>query len=735
MEPWTIDARRFIPDQKAVDYIFQNNLIKRYLKIGKQDDKLVLVGGKGSGKTLLLRYKSYLYRNTLSGYKFNASDNQLIEYLMIQTASISPKEVAALCVEEKWKNIWFITLSTMALKSFGAKLPEPFNKEFDVANDVSSIVSHLLNPPSRVDKLSKYSHLLLGALSQITSGTAIFVDNVDQGVEDVFKPYLANQVISHAEATNMWIYAQTSIIQNIYRITQVNSHIRIFATVRREVLAKMNDPVRVNYEEICSDLKYTKAELEEIFEKNIRLMDAAEYVDARQSTYLGRFLGLNYLPHPFARTEQGTPRAEKSFDFIFRHTYGRPRDVIQMGHSLHNDVTLQQNYRNSMQDAQRVDAVRYKVNSVSATLYESYKREIIPFTGETLFEDFLTHFSRSNVIQVSGVEDAHRPVLDQFYKFGLLGYVQRKGYGHQPVQTFLPVATHNFQDMKRPEPDYFLVHPSLDQALIDRSRFDGFYDVRNIIEDGSPFITALPNGLAHNDDRPQDIQFYLPAKAQGNRLEQPSPGYNQKGALIKYYQGLFSSQENYDAVFYWKYLRDFDSLIYDRALLKIADFLPKKVTEQGDIIARINRIPVALGYRIELKEEPNIECLGKFAKLLFGRFLTVGSFLLLDLPIAQIHDWLTHGNLLSQRVAGPADFRFLKDCFFIKGFPQNDDPRTLAAAKREVFNHLSEHEKQRLGMMRDRIKEALGELDWLNDEDYRLVEQNLLGKGWLNLSF
>ena len=52
MKPWTIDARRFIPDDKAVDYIFKNSRIKNYLKTGKEDDNLILAGGKRSGKTL-----------------------------------------------------------------------------------------------------------------------------------------------------------------------------------------------------------------------------------------------------------------------------------------------------------------------------------------------------------------------------------------------------------------------------------------------------------------------------------------------------------------------------------------------------------------------------------------------------------------------------------------------------------------------------------------------------------
>lgn len=734
MKPWTIDARRFIPDDKAVDYIFKNSRIKNYLKTGKEDDNLILAGGKGSGKTLLLRYKSYLYRNNLSGFKFNTGDSQLVEYITIHTGTISQKELVGLCTEEKWKNIWFLTLSIAIIKIFGSNLPERLKKEFDFASNISAIVTYLLDSPARVDKLAKSSHLLLGALNQVTSGVAIFVDNIDQGIEIFIEDYLTNQTITHEQAIDMWVHAQTAIIHIIYKLTQINAHIKIFATVRREALSRLNAPVGVNYDEICTDLKYTRAETKEIFEKNIQMMDESDYVNKENPDYIGKFLGLNTIPHPFAKDDQNKPREENIFDFIYRHTYGRPRGIILMGDALYNDVILQGNYKNKT-IADRCFLVRHRVNAVSSTLFEAYKKEIMPFTGEEIFENFFQRFSRSNLILNQGLDEPAQALIKKFFNLGLLGYVPRRPYEqNKPVQIFLPAATYNFQDNPLPETEYFLIHPSLDQALIDRSRFDGFYDPRNIIGDSYTFTTKFPNGVNGSDDRPKDIAYYLPRGIQGQRMDKSAPGYGQHFPLGTFYTQLFSSKENYDAVKYWEYLDKVDRAFEYLALYKILKKIPHKLEKSEEILTRINDIPVVFGYRTELKSL-DIENLDKFAKRLYGRLLTIGSFLLLDYPIVFIHDWLVHGTLNSQRASRESDYRFLKDCFFIKGFPNAEDNQTIRTAKKEIFEYLSEHEKQRLEKSRDNIRGIMADLDWLKDSDYKMLERDLFNKGWLSLSF
>ena len=121
------------------------------------------------------------------------------------------------------------------------------------------------------------------------------------------------------------------LVAAIYSIYRQNSHVKIFATIRREPWEAATGTLKVNYRNHATFLQYEKDEIRQIFEKNISMMNEEDLVAPSGKNPIERFIGFDEIPHRFALDENEEPRKEDVFDFIYRHTYGRPREIVLMG--------------------------------------------------------------------------------------------------------------------------------------------------------------------------------------------------------------------------------------------------------------------------------------------------------------------------------------------------------------------------------------------------------------------
>ena len=113
------------------------------------------------------------------------------------------------------------------------------------------------------------------------------------------------------------------------------------------------------------------------------------------------------------------------------------------------------------------------------TLFNEYKKEIIPNFNEEDFNNFVKGIPK-NIISRKKIKTLNPELVKFYFNLGLIGYVKEKSGSDVPlIQEFLPSSTYNYHNLSDlPESDYYFLHPSVDQALIDKNGvgFDYFYN-------------------------------------------------------------------------------------------------------------------------------------------------------------------------------------------------------------------------------------------------------------------
>jgi len=485
MNPWIADAGGISPDEDLSNYIYKNDLIEKYLQIGDHERNFILLAPKGLGKTLILNYKSYLYRHLdhLKGYKFSP-DDQLSENLSIITPQLSKEELLNFQDLPLWIKIWHFTLYVLLYRTHNLKLPQKLESIFKGADRASIILSLLLSSRGRLYDILSYSLELKNQVNKIQSGTAIFIDNVDQGFEVYLKEYHYSDDHLGPEnpSVRVWINAQLGLIISSYMINKDNSHLKIFVTIRSEAFTYFESPIKQNILSYSTKLSYNKNEVKKIFEKNIELMDEKELVDTKAIDTIRRFSGIQEIEHLIVRTSDGKKMKESLFDFFYRHTFGRPREIVMIGHQLTFTVLNNDEYRKAGH-SKKEDLIRWAIDSLSNDFFENYKTEIIPRFDEEILKIFCASIKK-NTIRRTELNQIDDKIIRFLIGAGMLGYVsdvevQRKQ--KKTIQKFYPAAEYNYTHLDLiPDSDCYVTHPTMDHTLNSQLGLK-FYNEHSII--------------------------------------------------------------------------------------------------------------------------------------------------------------------------------------------------------------------------------------------------------------
>jgi hypothetical protein len=487
---WTFDAdnidiRDITPDN-IYQYVVRTPAVESFLRYGAEDRKYFVVAPKGLGKTFLLKVKSKFYRENVSGYKHHCipSGDELVEKLTSIRVSFSKEELGKFRRIETWEKTWELSLLTMMLRNFNTELPSALEALIGEARSLLDILSAFLRSRNAIDRL--YSEHVstslrpkVGELSRLGANQiAIFIDNIDEGIE-----MHGYSLKHHAETLSgdVWVNAQLGIMKVIRDLCTRYKHVKIFVSVRSEAFRMLEAQTSLQYQEMASILTYTKAQLKEIFEQNIAKTKRENLARPDAINDIERFTGLSKMDHRFVQ-DGGTLRREDIFDFIVRHTFGRPREIVLMGSRI-GEIPVSERSRDG-------EAVREMVNSVSTAILDQLKREIVPYFEEEAFDRFC-ELIQSNVISTKqaqaisnhiseGMQFQH-DIFSYLYSIGLVGTTEWNFRRKQFIQKFLPVGHYSLtEDIPPKASKYFVIHSAVDKILRDKHG-RAFYDKHNII--------------------------------------------------------------------------------------------------------------------------------------------------------------------------------------------------------------------------------------------------------------
>jgi len=502
MRPWTVDA-----DDIRIAEDFDEGLlhltpwIEGFLNAG--DDRFVVVGTKGFGKTLLLKAKRIRLQRT-DGV-LCIPENTLLDKPIGD--KIFSKDQLALYAQstEWWTKVWLISIAAAVLKRLdqldGVRVDGRLATLLE-DRGLRGVIDHFVNlldlPRTELHRCATdVDNALVPRLRALNSPVAIFIDNVDE----YFNKHV--RAVGRASHTgevspSIWYFAQMGLVEVAYQLRRVNHHLKVFAAVRKEAFLRFDEMTSMvqQYRGSAVDMHYTVESLREIFVNNIRREKERNLVapELTRSRPIEAFTGQAAVINAF------THEAEDVFEYIARHTLHRPRDFMTVGQKL-----------SDLSPAERRVPERFKdvVNQAANEIAAEYLNEIAPYLGNVDLQKVLGSLS-SNVLRRQEVEDifyAHNAaasasddlehIFCMLFRAGLLGHLDLDHVSGKRVQRFLRPGEQIFQpDGLLPDSSHYLVHPVL-SGLIARLNpsYVQQHDRVNLIGPGRPWKDASDRQL------------------------------------------------------------------------------------------------------------------------------------------------------------------------------------------------------------------------------------------------
>jgi class 3 adenylate cyclase len=471
MRAWTVDA-----DDIRVAEDFDEALLHRTAEIDAfltpgRDDKFIVIGTKGFGKTLLLKAKRILYQREAQAICLpsgNLLDKPIGDKIFgresIAFFSVSPLP---------WAKAWLAAIAATALKQVGAT--EGLKVGARLAGlladaQLHSVIDHFVRlldfTPSELQRCATDTDgHLVPRLRALTTPLAIFIDGIDEyfnkHVEELpFSPSVTGEL-----SPEVWYFAQLGLVEVAYQLRRINHRLKIFAAIRKEAYARLPQRTAMSqqYRGSAVDIVYPPDSLREIFVNNVRLVKGDRLVQPERARAhpLEAFLGRASIADTYTREE------EDAFEFLCRHTLLRPRDLMTIGERL-----------GALRPDERRNEHRLKegVNQAAAEIALEYLAEIAPYIGDMELDQLFRLLpgpvlTRAEVESIFAQHSAGaaqpRHVFSALYRVGLLGYVQHDLVRGEWRQRFLRPGEAALQanDDMLPRATHYLVHPVLSDVI------------------------------------------------------------------------------------------------------------------------------------------------------------------------------------------------------------------------------------------------------------------------------
>jgi class 3 adenylate cyclase len=465
MRPWTVDA-----DDIRVAEDFDESLLHRTPEIDAfltpdRDDKFIVIGTKGFGKTLLLKAKRVLYQR--EGQAICLPTGNLLDKPIGD--KIFGRESIALFAASPlpWSKVWLCAIALAALKHVGAEAGLQVGPKLaGLVGDAQlhSVIDHFVRlldfTPTELQRCATETDgHLVPRLRALNSPLALFIDGVDEYFNKHVEDGPASPSVTGELSPNVWYFSQLGLVEVAYQLRRINHHLKIFAAIRKEAYARLPQRTAMaqQYRGSAVDIVYSPESLREIFINNVRFVKAERMVQPERvrTNPLEAFLGRTSVIDTYTREE------EDAFEYVCRHTLLRPRDLMTIGERLA-----------ALRPDERRNEFRLKeaVNQSATEIAHEYLAEIAPYVAgldpDRLFQRLPGHvITRAEVEAIDAGDAATLDGSDAFsalYRVGLLGYVQHDRVRGEWRQRFLRPGEATLEtNGALPRATHYLVHPVL----------------------------------------------------------------------------------------------------------------------------------------------------------------------------------------------------------------------------------------------------------------------------------
>lgn len=468
MRAWTVDA-----DDIRVAEDFDASFLHRTAEIDSflapdRDDKFIVIGTKGFGKTLLLKAKRILVQQ---GARHACLPSGSLLDKPIGDKIFSRETLAFFAASPlPWSKVWLTAIGLAALKHFNATEGLKVNPRLQsLIRDAQlhGVIDHFVRlldfTPSDLQRCANDTDgHLVPRLRALKSPVSIFIDGIDEYFNKHVEDHDDNASVTGELSPQVWYFAQLGLVEVAYQLRRINHHLKVFAAIRKEAYASLprRTAMAQQYRGSAIDIVYSPESLREIFVNNVRLVKQDRLVRAAR-------LRTNPLEAFFGRTgltDVYTGEEEDAFEFVCRHTLLRPRDLMTIGERV---ASLPPDVRRHEQ------RLKESIHQAATEIAHEYLAEIAPYIGDVDLEQLLQRLpgpvmTRAEVEALNGPADGDgsRPGVWALYRVGLLGYVQHDRVRGEWRQRFLrPGEAALDNEGHLPPATHYLVHPVLADVI------------------------------------------------------------------------------------------------------------------------------------------------------------------------------------------------------------------------------------------------------------------------------
>ncbi|MEO7853650.1 MAG: hypothetical protein ABIR94_15560 [Rubrivivax sp.] len=336
MRAWTVDA-----DDIRVAEDFDAALLHRTPEIDTflapdRDDKFIVIGTKGFGKTLLLKAKRILYQQ--AGRGVCLPTGSLLDKPIGD--QIFGRETLALFAASPlpWAKVWLAAIALTALKHVDALDGLKVNARLMALvrdRQLVGVIDHFVrlldfSPGDLQRSAADTDGHLVPRLRAINMPLAFFIDGIDEYFNKHVEGHGSHSSVNGELSPNVWYFSQLGLVEVAYQLRRVNHHLRIFAAIRKEAYASLprRTAMAQQYRGSAIDIVYSPESLREIFVNNVRLVKTDRMVrPARVRTSpLEAFLGLTSVVDTDTQEEEDACSRLRHADAFGRRQAGAARD-------------------------------------------------------------------------------------------------------------------------------------------------------------------------------------------------------------------------------------------------------------------------------------------------------------------------------------------------------------------------------------------------------------------------
>lgn len=379
---WIIDADGIESIEEGLNNLLKTNSVNEFLD---DEKKLGVSAKKGFGKTFLLKVK----RDNMQGKNgvICIPSNSMVD--VICTPKFGESVVKFFEDYMNWVFLWQASIAFSIINQISQREKNNYLikmiKNNTLLNDIDrqiilDVIESNYSRPSeffsiiltldrkKVNVIFKNIGFILNMLKNIHMSICVFIDKIDQAFANQVKHIVGQTKMSvGSRNASFWQYAQLALMETAYTFISINQHIKIYFSIREEALidAEKISDVFDNLKQYFVSINYTEDDLKKMVRQYISNENDNNlvYPDLKFSNPIKAFLGIEKINSKYVKGFQ-----ENVLDYILRHTFMRPRDIMDICYHL---------YLANLKEIanKKSDEIRAVVNRESMIIFETLLSE------------------------------------------------------------------------------------------------------------------------------------------------------------------------------------------------------------------------------------------------------------------------------------------------------------------------------------------------------------------------